>query len=165
MSVCLQHDPQCLFFATSRDAFDELGSTSGVSIKLPAMILPLTVLESSARRQATVLGKPSADLGHFLQKRFSFDSARTCIVGDRLDSDILLGHNCGIESILVLTGTTTTGDLEMLRSMRSNAETNADSSPDADVAAADSSPSITITPAMRPDFVIDNLGVLVDAGR
>ena len=48
--------------------------------------------------------------------------------------------------------------------MRSNAETNADSSPDADVATADSSPSITITPAMRPDFVIDNLGVLADAG-
>ena len=83
-----------------------------------------------------VLGKPSAHLGAFLQARYGFDKGRTCIVGDRLDSDILLGHNCGLESVLVMTGTTDASQLGALR-------------------AAD---------PMRPDFVLDCFGQLALAG-
>jgi ribonucleotide monophosphatase NagD (HAD superfamily) len=44
--------------------------------------------------RATIAGKPSASLGAAILKRHGFVRERTCVVGDRLDSDILLGTVC-----------------------------------------------------------------------
>ena len=37
--------------------------------------------------------------------RFQIASSRMCMVGDRLDTDILFGQNAGCKTLLVLSGT------------------------------------------------------------
>jgi ribonucleotide monophosphatase NagD (HAD superfamily) len=39
--------------------------------------------------------------------------ARCLMTGDRLETDILMGHNADMPTALTLTGATTTADLEM----------------------------------------------------
>jgi ribonucleotide monophosphatase NagD (HAD superfamily) len=82
-----------------------------------------------------VLGKPSAILGQHIIRSYGLDPARTCMLGDRLDSDILFGNNNGFESVLVMTGCTSEEQL-------------------AGLAAGD---------AMMPTFVMDGFGLLDSA--
>ena len=49
------------------------------------------------------------------------------------------------------------------RGRKTRRETGAGAGAGADAGVDNSSPSIAITPAMRPDFVLENLGVLADA--
>uniref|UniRef100_A0A8C7R775 Phosphoglycolate phosphatase n=1 Tax=Oncorhynchus mykiss TaxID=8022 RepID=A0A8C7R775_ONCMY len=44
--------------------------------------------------------------------QFGLDSARCLMVGDRLDRDFLLGSNCGLKTLLTLTGVSTVADAE-----------------------------------------------------
>ena len=105
------------------------------SARLPAMTSVLALLESTTGRVATVMGKPSADLAAYMHETYGYDKVRTCIVGDRLDSDILFGHNGGVASVLVMTGTT---------------------SPDMLAALVPGSP-------MYPTYVMEQFGMLANA--
>ena len=42
----------------------------------------------------------------YLESKFGFDRSRLCMVGDRLDTDILFGKDNGLQSLLVLSGVT-----------------------------------------------------------
>lgn len=50
------------------------------------------------------VGKPSPWLISRILSKYGLDPRRTVVVGDRLDTDIMLGVNGGADSILVCTG-------------------------------------------------------------
>ncbi|KAI4203644.1 MAG: hypothetical protein LQ350_001645 [Teloschistes chrysophthalmus] len=57
--------------------------------------------------QPTALGKPSQAMMDAIEGKFKFDRARTCMVGDRLDTDIRFGIEGGLGGTLcVMTGVT-----------------------------------------------------------
>lgn len=61
-------------------------------------------METASGRQALVVGKPSPYMFECIAEHFSLDPARMLMVGDRLETDILFGHRCGMTTVLTLTG-------------------------------------------------------------
>jgi ribonucleotide monophosphatase NagD (HAD superfamily) len=59
-----------------------------------------------------VVGKGGPWLLPFLLKAFDLDPSRTAIVGDRLDTDVALGLEGGLQTFLPLTGVTTRDELQ-----------------------------------------------------
>jgi 4-nitrophenyl phosphatase/phosphoglycolate phosphatase len=57
-------------------------------------------------QEPTVVGKPSPLMIEYLEAKFGIDRSRICMVGDRLDTDVLFGTDNGLKSILVLSGVT-----------------------------------------------------------
>ena len=84
---------------------------------LNARILPdlgsmLALIEASTgRRPDVVIGKPNAGLVDEAMRMTGLPKSALAIVGDRLYTDIATGANCGLLSILVLTGEATRADL------------------------------------------------------
>ncbi|KAL4377837.1 hypothetical protein GQ457_02G025760 [Hibiscus cannabinus] len=67
----------------------------------------------STQREPHVVGKPSTFMMDYLAHKFGILKSQICMVGDRLDTDILFGQNGGCKTLLVLSGVTT---LSMLQS-------------------------------------------------
>ena len=63
-------------------------------------------------KKATVMGKPNPEIIDFLMKQFNVTKEETLVVGDRIYTDILVGVNADVDSLMVLTGETTRGDLK-----------------------------------------------------
>jgi len=59
-----------------------------------------------------IVGKPSQAMTRYLLQRLEVDPSRCLLVGDRLDTDILMANNAGIASALVLTGATSIDEAE-----------------------------------------------------
>ena len=74
-------------------------------------------------RESLNVGKPSKWLMDRILTKFNLKAERTVMVGDRLDTDIMLGVNGGTASILVGTGCTTVEDLKGLSKANPNAPT------------------------------------------
>ncbi|KFO95947.1 SH3 domain-binding protein 1, partial [Calypte anna] len=75
------------------------------SPRLPAGTGSLTAaVETASGRKALVVGKPNTYMFDCIVERFGVDPSRTLMVGDRLETDILFGKNCGLSTILTLTG-------------------------------------------------------------
>lgn len=89
------------FLATNPDAFRPTldGGEPGTGALVAA-------LESCSGRRAEVLGKPSRYMQDVL--RDLRGSRSMLMVGDQLDTDIRIGRDVGIDTALVLTGTTAT---------------------------------------------------------
>lgn len=67
------------------------------------------------REPEMIAGKPSAHLLSLIEKHAGIDRRRACMVGDRLDTDILFGNRNGLHStLLVMTGVTTDAELDAL---------------------------------------------------
>ena len=64
-------------------------------------------IEASTEKYPLVIGKPSLHMIDSLQEKHRINRKYTDLVGDRLYTDIQMGINAGITSILVLTGETT----------------------------------------------------------
>lgn len=64
----------------------------------------LAGLERASGCKARVIGKPSPDILLFVLDALGFQPEETAIIGDRIDTDVVLGKNCGVSTILVLTG-------------------------------------------------------------
>ncbi|KPP78918.1 pyridoxal phosphate phosphatase-like [Scleropages formosus] len=102
-ACCYLQNGECLFLATDPDPWHLLreGRVTPGSGSLTA------ALETATGRKATVIGKPSRFMFECIASQFGVDPAQSLMVGDRLETDILFGANCGMETLLTLTGVST----------------------------------------------------------
>ncbi len=71
----------------------------------------IAMVAACTGQQPIVIGKPHATIIEALETRTGIPRAGIAMVGDRLYTDIALGANAGILSVLVLSGETTRADL------------------------------------------------------
>ncbi|XP_072523480.1 glycerol-3-phosphate phosphatase [Salminus brasiliensis] len=101
-------DPGCQFVGTNTDT--RLPLEGGKAV--PGTGCLLRAVETAAQRQAQVVGKPSSFMFECVANQFGLDPSKCLMVGDRLDTDIMLGSNCGLKTLLTLTGVSTVADAE-----------------------------------------------------
>ena len=69
------------------------------------------VCVAAGRRPDAVLGKPEAAMMRAVEARWPFDKARACMVGDRMETDIVFARRGGLGgALLVLSGAAKNGD-------------------------------------------------------
>ncbi|CAA3021075.1 phosphoglycolate phosphatase 1B, chloroplastic-like [Olea europaea subsp. europaea] len=107
-TLCIRENPGCLFIATNRDAVTHLTDAQewagGGSM--------VGAIGGSTQREPLVVGKPSTFMMDYLANKFSISKSQICMVGDRLDTDILFGQNGGCKTLLVLSGVTSLSMLQ-----------------------------------------------------
>jgi HAD superfamily hydrolase (TIGR01450 family) len=69
------------------------------------------IYASTGRRPDMVIGKPQRGIVDNAMSRLRAHADETCMVGDRLYTDIAAGKNAGILSVCVLTGEAAAGDI------------------------------------------------------
>ncbi|KAJ7984710.1 hypothetical protein DPEC_G00357580 [Dallia pectoralis] len=102
------NNPNCLLVGTNTDT--RLPLEGGKAV--PGTGCILKAVETAAQRQAQIVGKPNHFMYDCVASQFALDRDRCLMVGDRLDTDILLGSNCGLKTLLTLTGVSTLADAE-----------------------------------------------------
>ncbi|KAJ0015769.1 hypothetical protein NQD34_014059 [Periophthalmus magnuspinnatus] len=128
----------CLFVGTNRDT--RLPLEGGKAV--PGTGCLLQAVEAAAQRQAQTVGKPNQFMFDCVASQFGVERERCLMVGDRLDTDILLGSNCGLKTLLTLTGVNTVADAqEHLKSGRPERQ------------------------GMVPDYYVDSIADLLPALR
>jgi phosphoglycolate/pyridoxal phosphate phosphatase family enzyme len=107
----LRYMPGCKFVATNRDL-----TYPDKHIVTPGGGTLIACIEAGAGRAPDVVaGKPSAGLLEIVEEATGLDRRRTCMVGDRLDTDILFGNAGGLGStLLVMTGVTSAAEVDAL---------------------------------------------------
>ncbi|XP_012297098.3 glycerol-3-phosphate phosphatase [Aotus nancymaae] len=128
--------PGCLLVGTNMD--NRLPLENGRFIAGTGCLV--RAVEMAAQRQADIIGKPSRFIFDCVSQEYGINPERTVMVGDRLDTDILLGVTCGLKTILTLTGVSTLGDV------KSNQESECVSKK-----------------KMVPDFYVDSIADLLPA--
>ncbi|EXB64607.1 hypothetical protein L484_017939 [Morus notabilis] len=106
-TLCIRENPGCLFIATNRDAVGHMTNLQ----EWPGAGCMVAAICGSTQKEPIVVGKPSTFMMEFLLKKFNLSCSRMCMVGDRLDTDILFGQNTGCRTLLVISGCTTLPDL------------------------------------------------------
>ncbi|KAG7022191.1 Phosphoglycolate phosphatase 1B, chloroplastic [Cucurbita argyrosperma subsp. argyrosperma] len=107
-TLCIRENPGCLFIATNRDAVTHLTDAqewAGGGSMVGALC-------GSTQREPLVVGKPSTFMMDYLANKFGIQKSQICMVGDRLDTDILFGQNGGCKTLLVLSGVTSLSTLQ-----------------------------------------------------
>jgi 4-nitrophenyl phosphatase/phosphoglycolate phosphatase len=101
--LCINENKDCKFIATNLDAVTHLtdeqewaGNGSMVG-----------AIKGCTGKEPIVVGKPSPLMIDYLVEKYKISPSRMCMVGDRLDTDILFGSDNGLSTILTLSGVTT----------------------------------------------------------
>ncbi|XP_058862746.1 chronophin isoform X1 [Acipenser ruthenus] len=133
-ACCYLRDSECLFIASDPDPWHPVrgGRVTPGSGSLTA------ALETATNRKATVMGKPSRFMFECITSQCGADAAQSLMVGDRLETDILFGANCGLSTVLTLTGVSTIEEAQANLESDSPAKQNA-----------------------VPDYVVDSIGPTV----
>mmetsp|Transcript_35451 Transcript_35451/g.79445 ORF Transcript_35451/g.79445 Transcript_35451/m.79445 type:complete len:348 (+) Transcript_35451:103-1146(+) len=101
--LCINENPGCQFIATNLDAVTHLTDAqewAGNGSMVGA-------IKGCTGKEPTVVGKPAPLMVDYICDQFGAARDRICMVGDRLDTDVLFGKNNGMKSCLVLSGVTT----------------------------------------------------------
>ena len=67
------------------------------------------------KKEPIVVGKPAEFMLENIANAFGMERKQICMVGDRLDTDILFGQDGGLSTMLVLSGVTLTTYLNVDR--------------------------------------------------
>lgn len=105
----LRGNPNCLFVVTNPDpAFTLAPRGDGIPATLApaAGVWARAVAMVSGREPDIVCGKPSASLGQHMLQSYGLEPATTCMVGDRIDTDIEFGRSAGMATLFVDSGST-----------------------------------------------------------
>jgi len=98
-------NPDCLFLLDMPDETFKARTDSATMVSLPCTGSMVAAVATAAGRKPVVLGKPSKFMFEIVQKRHpSIQPERTLMIGDRANTDILLGKNCGLQTLLVGSG-------------------------------------------------------------
>eukprot|EP00181_Compsopogon_caeruleus_P002514 CAMPEP_0184686996 /NCGR_PEP_ID=MMETSP0312-20130426/24793_1 /TAXON_ID=31354 /ORGANISM="Compsopogon coeruleus, Strain SAG 36.94" /LENGTH=298 /DNA_ID=CAMNT_0027142657 /DNA_START=173 /DNA_END=1069 /DNA_ORIENTATION=- len=101
--LCINENPGCLFIATNLDAVTHLTDAqewAGNGSMVGA-------IKGCTGQEPIVVGKPSALMIDYIVEKFQIAKDKICMVGDRLDTDVLFGKQNGLSSVLTLSGVTT----------------------------------------------------------
>lgn len=99
-----------VFIATNTDPF--LLTSEGVKPGAGALV---AALETASGRKAIVTGKPSAFIASLILEQLQLAPREILVVGDNLQTDVLLGRTAGMRTALLLTGASTREDIERLQ--------------------------------------------------
>jgi phosphoglycolate/pyridoxal phosphate phosphatase family enzyme len=105
--LCINENPGCKFIATNLDAVTHLTDAqewAGNGSMVGA-------IKGCTGKEPIVVGKPSPLMIDYLADKLKLDRSRMCMVGDRLDTDVLFGSDNGLKTVLVLSGVTSEGKL------------------------------------------------------
>ena len=94
-----------------------IGTTPDLTAPTEAGIIPATrslisPIEMASGRSAYFLGKPNPLMMRIGMSKLGTKPEDTCIIGDRMDTDIIAGIESEIDTILVLSGVTTRRQIE-----------------------------------------------------
>ena len=95
------------FFATNADATCPVAGG-----EIPDAAAVIGALEGCSKRKVElVVGKPSLLIVEVALEQLGLPAGECLMVGDRVETDILMGHRAGMTTALVLTGVTRQADL------------------------------------------------------
>jgi len=101
--LCINENPGCLFIATNLDAVTHLTDAqewAGNGSMVGA-------IKGCTGKEPILVGKPSSLMIDYIVAKYKVAPSEICMVGDRLDTDILFGKNNGLATALALSGVTT----------------------------------------------------------
>jgi len=101
--LCINENKGCEFIATNLDAVTHLTDAqewAGNGSMVGA-------IKGCTGQEPTLVGKPSSLMIDYIVNKYGISRSEICMVGDRLDPDILFGKDNGLSSVLTLTGVTT----------------------------------------------------------
>lgn len=101
--LCINENEGCEFIATNLDAVTHLTDAqewAGNGSMVGA-------IKGCTGVEPTVVGKPGPLMIDYIVEKLGVERSSICMVGDRLDTDVLFGTDNGLQSLLVLSGVTT----------------------------------------------------------
>ncbi|WP_375489132.1 HAD-IIA family hydrolase [uncultured Jatrophihabitans sp.] len=78
---------------------------------LPATGSVAAMITAATQQQPYFVGKPNPMMLRSALNRIEAHSENTIMIGDRMDTDVIAGIEAGLDTILVLTGSTRAGDV------------------------------------------------------
>ena len=73
------------------------------------------MLTNATGREPIFIGKPQPEMALLAMEQTGFSPRETCLIGDRVYTDIACGVNAGIDTIFVLSGEGTMADIDTYR--------------------------------------------------